>query len=180
MHGAVNEAIQDLVVSQYGIKAWKRIAEKCNFPDEYFLSNRSYDDDLTFDIVNATHEETGMSADEILIAFGEFWVLQTGMKKYGALLKAGGSQFEEFILYLPHFHSRIMLLYPKIIPPEFEVVKRENGEIVLNYHSKRNGLTMFVFGLIQGIAKMFKHKVSIQVIAWKEKGAPCDQFLINY
>lgn len=180
MHGAVNQAVEDLVVAHFGNETWLKIKAKSGFTEEMFLSNEPYPDQLTYDLVVATNEVTGMAPDDILKALGEHWVLETGMKKYGALLRSGGQGFEEFINYLPNFHSRVMLLYPNIIPPEFEVETISKNELILHYHSKRDGLTSFVFGLINGIAKMFNHPVEIKVRDEKLKGKSHDTFYVKY
>ena len=72
------------------------------------MSNESYDDSVTFNLAGAASEVLGISVSEVLVAFGEYWVLRTGQEKYGALLKAGGSNFSEFMINLPNFHSRVM------------------------------------------------------------------------
>jgi hypothetical protein len=180
MHGAVNQAVEDLIVSTYDERTWLKIKKASGFTEEMFLSNEPYPDQLTFDLVVATNQVTGLGVEDILLALGEHWVLETGVNKYGALLKSGGNGFEEFIMYLPKFHGRVMMLYPNIIPPEFEVEKLGKGKIMLQYHSKRDGLTMFVFGLLVGIGKMFDHPITIEIVNKKLKGSPNDSFLLNY
>jgi len=180
MHGAVNQAIEDLVKTKFGEATWKDIKRQSGFTEEMFLSNEPYPDKLTYDLVLATNEVTKVPVEDILVAFGEHWVLETGTKKYGALLKSGGKGFVEFINYLPKFHGRVMLLYPNIIPPEFEIEKLSKNELILHYHSKRDGLTSFVYGLISGIGKMFDHAITIEVRDEKLKGKPHDTFYVKY
>lgn len=180
MHGAVNQAVEDLIVSTYDERTWLKIKKASGFTEEMFLSNEPYPDQLTFDLVVATNQVTGLGVEDILLALGEHWVLETGVNKYGALLKSGGNGFEEFIMYLPKFHGRVMMLYPNIIPPEFEVEKLGEGKIMLQYFSQRDGLTMFVFGLLVGIGKMFDHPITIEIVNEKLKGSPNDSFLLNY
>jgi hypothetical protein len=180
MHGAVNQAVEDLIVSKFDENTWLKIKKESGFTEEMFLSNEPYPDQLTFDLVVATHNVTGMEVEDVLKALGEYWVLETGVKKYGALLKSGGDGFEEFVMYLPKFHGRVMLLYPNIIPPEFEVEKTMEGEMILQYHSQRDGLTMFVYGLMIGIGKMFDHPIEVEVINEKLKGSNNDTFLLKY
>ena len=180
MNGAVNEALKDYVIKNYGLNTWDKVKADCNYEEVLFYSTLNYSDRSTGEIIQATHRITGVDLDEILVGFGEFWILHIGMKKYSTLLRSAGSKFEEFLLNLPHFHSRIMLLYPKIIPPEFDVVKTAELQLLLSYYSSKNGLTMFIYGLINGIAKMFNRKINITIITRKKEGAECDQFLINY
>jgi hypothetical protein len=180
MHGAVNQAVEDLIISKYDEATWLKIKKKSGFTEEMFLSNEPYPDQLTFDLVIATNAITKLPVDQILIALGEHWVLETGMKKYGALLRSGGQGFEEFVKYLPKFHGRVMMVYPNIIPPEFDITVVSANELILHYHSKRDGLTKFVYGLIQGISKMFDHPVEIEIRDEKLKGKNHDTFYIKY
>ncbi len=180
MHGAVNQAVEDLIIANFDERTWLKIKKESGFTDEMFLSNEPYPDQLTFDLVVATHNVTGMAVDDILKALGEHWVLETGVNKYGDLLKSGGDGFEQFISYLPKFHGRVMLLYPNIVPPEFEIEKIKEGKILLQYHSKRDGLTMFVYGLMTGIGKLFDHSVEVEIVNEKLKGSPNDSFLLTF
>ena len=179
MHGAVNQAIEDLVIKEFGDKTWKTIKSKAGFKEDMFLSNKSYPDEMTFKLVVAAHETTGLSVDDLLFAFGEHWILETGMKKYGAVLQAGGRTYQEFMEHLPEFHGRVMILYPNITPPEFDVEAKAK-EFVIDYQSNRAGLTTFVKGLLSGIAKMFNQEIKIDIIQRKDKGADNDRFKITY
>lgn len=179
MHGAVNQAIEDLVVKNFGENTWKTIKSKAGFKDDIFISNKSYPDETTFKLVGAAHETTGLSVNDLLFAFGEHWILETGMKKYGAVLQSGGRTYEEFMRNLPEFHGRVMILYPNIIPPEFGV-ETKSKELLVDYQSVRSGLTPFVKGLLSGIAKMFNQEIEIEVLERKDEGAENDRFRITY
>lgn len=179
MHGAVNQAIEDLIIKDFGNKTWKRIKSKAGFKEDMFLSNKSYPDEITFKLVVAANEITGLSVDDLLHAFGEHWILETGMKKYGAVLQAGGRTYPEFMENLPEFHGRVMILYPNIAPPEFGI-ESKTKEFIIDYQSTRSGLTAFVKGLLSGIAKMFNQEIQIEIIKRKDQGAENDRFKIIY
>jgi hypothetical protein len=180
MYGIVNQAIQGLVVENFGEDKWQRIKEKAGVKVEYFLSDQSYDDEITFNLVGAASSVLESPATAILEAFGKYWVLKTGMEKYGNLMKAGGNSFKEFLQNLPHFHSRIMLIYPKLSPPEFMVETIDENTILLHYYSSRDGLTHFVIGLIHGIAEMFKTSCSMELKSSEKKDVWHDVFEITF
>jgi hypothetical protein len=161
MYGIVNQAIQGLVTEQFGKAKWEQIKLRSGLDLDYFISNEPYDDDITYELVGAASEVLGITAEEVLRAFGEYWILKTGHEKYGDLMKAGGSNLYEFICNLPNFHGRIMLIYPNLNPPEFMVEKINQNEVYLHYYSSRNGLTQFVIGLIHGLSKMFGEKADV-------------------
>ncbi len=179
MYGIVNQAIQDLVIEKYGQYNWNQILKRSGVRETRFMSNESYEDGITFDLVAATSEILSISQDEVLEAFGKFWILNTGQKRYGDLMKAGGKDFIDFIMNLPNFHSRIMLIYPNLCPPEFIIEKESEKKIILHYYSARDGLTYFMFGLIKGIAEMFQQNINVVLIASEKTTVWHDTFLIE-
>ncbi|MFY8003484.1 MAG: heme NO-binding domain-containing protein [Chitinophagaceae bacterium] len=180
MYGIVNQAIEDLIVGNYGEEKWLAIKEKSGIDVDFFLSNEVYDDNVTYQLAGAAADVLQISVNEVLIAFGEHWVLKTGMEKYGSILTMGGQSFKEFLVNLPSFHNRLMLLYPKLSPPEFMVSSLETNSLHLHYISKREGLQEFVRGLIQGIAKMFQTNAQIELIASRSDGNNHEIFKITW
>lgn len=162
MYGIVNQAIQGLVVEEFGKEKWELIKQRSGLDYDYFVSNESYDDNITYELVGSASEILDISPEEVLRAFGEYWILRTGYERYGDLMKAGGSSFYEFISNLPNFHGRVMLIYPNLSPPEFLTEQISETEIYLHYYSSRSGLTEFVVGLINGLAKMFNEEIKVK------------------
>ena len=180
MHGIVNKAIQGLVTENYGLEAWNRIKTKSNVKADSFISSEPYPDGITFSLAQSASEELGITVDQVLQAFGEYWILKTGMEHYGPLMKSGGSNFQEFLVNLPNFHSRVMLIFPNVTPPEFQVTDVTDQSLVIHYFSTRNGLKHFVYGLLMGIAKMFDKSIEIKIIKSKDEGDHHDEFLIEW
>lgn len=168
MYGIVNKAIHGLVLENFGQEAWEIVKQKSGVDIDFFLSNEPYDDEITFKLANAAAETLNTSVQNVLITFGEYWVNNTGKKSYGSLMKAGGASLKEFLINLPNFHSRVMLIYPNLTPPEFIISDIEDNGLTLHYYSQRNGLTYFVYGLVSGLGKMYDTQVSIQVIKTKD------------
>jgi hypothetical protein len=180
MHGIVNKAIQGLVTENYGPEVWTKIKAKSQVEADSFISSEPYPDELTFTLATSASEELGVSVDQVLQSFGEYWILKTGMEHYGPLMKSGGSSFKEFLVNLPNFHSRVMLIFPNVTPPEFQVTDVTDNSLVIHYFSTRNGLKHFVYGLLMGIAKMFKKEINITIVKSKDAGDHHDEFLINW
>ena len=154
--------------------------QRSGIKEEFFISNEAYDDDVTYLLAGAVSEETGISLKDVLIAFGEFWVLHTGKEKYGSLMKAGGDSLKEFLINLPNFHSRVMLFYPKLTPPEFRVTNIEESSVNVHYFSKRQGLQEFVRGLLQGLGKLYNTPVEIRLIQTREEGAKHEIYNVSW
>lgn len=159
MYGVVNKSIEELVIHNYGIAKWEEIKQKSNLDIEYFISNESYDDSVTFILAQAIADNLSIPLSDVMKSFGEWWILHTGKNHYGYLLESGGENFKSFLLNLPAFHNREMMMYPKLTPPEFQISNVQENSVHLHYISKREGLTDFVYGLMSGLGKFFDTEV---------------------
>lgn len=179
MHGIVNQAIQGLITDKYGADKWLEIKQRCSLSVDYFISNESYDDDITYDIIGIASEFLNVDANEILEEFGIYWVTVTGIEKYGDLMRAGGQNFTHFVLNLPNFHSRVMLIFPKLEPPEFNVEQVSEKQLILHYYSTRDGLSSFVIGLIKGIGIIYNTPIETKTISSEKNDFQHDIIEIN-
>lgn len=180
MYGIVNKAIEDLITTNYGRDTWQSIKKRCDVDIDYFISTEPYDDDITYKLAAAAAEELNITVNQVLFSFGEWWILKTSKEKYGSLIESGGNHFREFMINLPSFHNRVMLIYPKLTPPEFKISDLEDNRLKLHYHSSRKGLTEFVHGLISGIGKLYETPVSIQLLESKSETKTHDIFEISW
>jgi hypothetical protein len=180
MYGIVNKAIEDLVTETFGPEQWDAVKEKSGVDVDYFLSNEPYDDEITYKLAGAAAEVLGITVGQVLQAFGEWWVLKTGKEKYGGLMEAGGSNLREFLFNLPMFHNRIMLMYPRLTPPEFRVSDATENSIHVHYHSKREGLQEFVRGLLSGLAKMYQTEAQIELLQSRDDGNTHEIFKVSW
>jgi hypothetical protein len=176
MYGIVNKAIEELVTANFGEDKWEAIKVRSGIDIDFFISSEPYDDDITFTLAQAVSEEMEMTLSAVLIAFGEWWVMKTTKEKYGGLMEAGGNDLKEFLVNLPLFHNRVMLIYPKLTPPEFKVSDITENSINLHYFSKREGLQDFVRGLIQGLGKMYNTPVTINLVQTRDEGSSHEIF----
>jgi hypothetical protein len=180
MYGIVNKAIEDLITEQFGAEQWELVKQKSGVDVDFFLSNEPYDDAITYQLAGAASAVLGITVGQVLNAFGEYWVLKTGKEKYGGLMEAGGKNLREFLVNLPMFHNRIMLMYPKLTPPEFRVSDATDSSICVHYHSKREGLQEFVRGLLSGLAKMYETQATIELIQTRNDGSSHEIFKVSW
>jgi hypothetical protein len=180
MYGMVNQAIEDMVCEVHGEEAWELIKSKAGVDVDVFISNEGYPDDYTYKLVAAASEVSGTPAKDILEAFGEHWVLRTAMEGYGHLMQAGGSSLPEFLQNLPNFHTRVVMIYPKLQPPRFEVTDVTEHKLLLHYYTHREGLAHFVVGLMHGLGKMFKTPTTVTQIEVRADGADHDIFAVEW
>lgn len=180
MYGLVNRAIQDLVTNRFGLPTWEKVKRAAGVETEVFISNEGYPDEMTYRLVGAAVEVLGMSQHDVLVAFGEHWVLETAAKSYGPMLKAGGDTLKDFLCNLPNFHTRVAMIYPHLQPPRFECSDVTDVDLLLHYHTHRAGLTSFVIGLLHGLGTYFNCPCSSEVVARKDQGADHDIFRVSW
>jgi hypothetical protein len=178
MYGLVNQGIQGVIIQNYGSAVWDKIAAKAGYDEVTFLASHMYDDGVTFSLVIAASEILEISVDDVLKAFGKYWVLNIGKEKYGTLMKSGGENIIQFLKNLPNFHSRVMLIYPNAQTPEFKVDAISENTIHLHYYSSRMGLTAFMFGLIDGLSEFFNAPCSVNHLKHSETDITYDLFEI--
>ena len=180
MYGMVNKAVEDMVVMHHGESVWEQIKAKAGVDVDVFMSNESYSDDVTYNLVGAASEVLNVPAEQILIGFGEHWVLHTAQEGYGGLMTAAGKTLPEFLKNLPNFHSRVAMIFPRLQPPRFECSDYTEGSLKLHYFSHRQGLSPFVVGLMQGLGKMFKTPVTVRLAEARANGADHDVFDVTW
>ena len=180
MYGMVNQAIEDMVCEIHGPEMWEDIKPRAGVDVDVFISNEGYPDDYTYRLVAAASDLSNTSAEVILEAFGQHWILRTASEGYGDLMKAGGSNLRDFLVNLPNFHTRVVMIYPKLQPPRFEVSDVTENALLLHYHTHREGLAHFLVGLMHGLGKMFNTPTTVTQIAAKVGGADHDVFRVEW
>lgn len=171
MYGIVNKAIEELVIEKFVHQKWEAVKERSGVDIDYFVSIEPYDDDITFLLANAVAEKMSLSIGEVLRAFGEWWVQHTARRKYSGMMEAGGSTLMQFLKNLPQFHNRVMLIYPRLTPPEFSTSHIEDSSIWIHYRSTREGLQEFVFGLLSGLSVFYQTPATIELVQSRDTGS---------
>lgn len=169
MFGWINDCTECLVVSKFGDETWHKIKEKanCQVEDGGFLRYKYYPDSDTVQLVVAASEVLGLTVDEVLFAFGEFFVSYVQDNGYANVLECLGSNLRDWLSNLNSLHDHLQASYPKgFIAPVFwseddeEFDKSSSGAgknaILVNYYSKRGSLLVpLVVGLIKRVAKVY-------------------------
>jgi hypothetical protein len=176
MYGLLNRAIQELVETTFGTDAWERIATKVSPEAFNFIAMKKYPDELTYDLVAAVAEESGLPAEDVMESFGEFWTTYTGHVGYGDLMKMMGNDPITFLKNLDHMHARIATIYPDLEPPKFVITELGGNRYEMEYHSHRPGLAPVVVGLIRGVGKMFSTELKLTLLEAKTQPVGYDRF----
>lgn len=181
MYGLVNKALEGMVRIRFGDHAWETIKRNAGVDIEAFVSMDAYPDNVTYKLVDAASEVLGLPAEEVLHAFGEYWVLYTAQEGYGEMLRMAGDTLPAFLQNLDNLHARVGLLFPRLKPPSFWCTDMREDSLRLHYYSPagRGGLAPFVVGLLKGLAAMFKTEIEVTQASSHSQGADHDEFLIT-
>jgi len=179
MYGMVNKAIEDMVRKQAGDSAWNQIRERAGVDVGGFISNEPYPDAVTLSLVAAASERLSLTVTQVLEAFGRHWVLYTAREGYGGLLEASGRDLREFLVNLPNFHTRIHLMFPDLVPPEFECDEETDGTLRLSYRSRREGLAPLVRGILAGLGEMYGTTLQVAHSLVRGESGDHDEFRIT-
>lgn len=180
MYGLVNNSIREMICEHYGADEWLKVKSKSEVDIDYFITNDQYEDSVTFKLATAASEVLDRPLSDVLVAFGEYWIIKTGQLKYAALMHAGGNDLQSFLINLPAFHNRISLIYPKLHPPEFKITDVQPGSVHVHYFSKRQGLQPFMIGLLQGLGKLYNTPCSIEILQHRDQGFDHEIFKVSW
>lgn len=180
MYGLVNKAVEDLVSKNFGVDKWEEIKSKAAVKEASFTSMQSYPDHVTYDLVGAATEVLGLTAEQILEAFGEYWVLYTAQEGYGDMLDKAGKSLPEFLKNLDALHVRVGNVMPELQPPSFECSDETSNSLHLHYYTERAGLSPMVLGLVKGLGKRFNTPCEVEQIAVMGEAEDHDIFKVTW
>ena len=139
MYGMVNKAVRGLVIENFSEETWQKIRSIADAPDN-FVAFEQYDDAVTYNLVGAAVEVLNMPAEDVLKAFGDYWIRRVATVSYAELMDKTGNNFVGFVQNLDHLHSRIKATFPGYTPPSFRVKHIDDHHFWLDYYSNREGL----------------------------------------
>ena len=180
MNGLINRAIEQLVVSMQGEAGWRGVCAHAGVAADGFVAMKSYDDDVTFRLVEAVSKRLDLPTDQVLEAFGMYWITYTADEGYGALMSSGGTHLREFLMNLDDLHGRVENLFPALRLPLFRVEDIAPTEYRIFYTSERAGLAPMVLGLVKGLAKRFGESVEVLHVHAKVRVDEEDIFIVRH
>lgn len=180
MYGMVNKAIEGMVIEKCGKATWQKILRAAGMEDEIFISNQSYPDELTYNLVAIASKTMGEPVEKVLENFGNYWVMRVAKVEYEDLMTRQGLGFGEFLDHLPNFHSRLEMIFPNFKPPTFRIHERASNCLKLHYVTHREGLSHFVMGILYGLGEFYHTRVSISHTSKREDNGEYDEFLVEW
>lgn len=160
-------------------ETWHKIKEKaaCDVADGGFLRYKYYADEDTVKLVVAASEVLGISVDDVLHAFGDYFIDYVQDNGYSNVLECLGNNMRDWLSNLNSLHDHLQASYPKgFVAPVFwseddPDSSAEEGAILVHYYSQRGTLLVpLVVGILKRIAKTyFAVEVELDQVALQDE-----------
>ena len=172
MYGIVHNSLLDFANDKYNSHDWDAVMSKLpDYPAEGFLLFESYDDSTLLSMIGAVIEATKSQPTDLLIEFGQYWVLVAAPTHFGAFLTLTGNDIHQFMSNINTVHDRASALFPNYQPPSFRISGNlDNGDLQIFYSSKREGFDDFVVGILMGVCKRFDIDANVVASGVSESG----------
>jgi Haem-NO-binding len=180
MYGMINLAIREMVIEYYGDNTWNELKKRTGGDGEEFVSMNAYPDALTYQMVGHLTGLLSVPADKLLEKIGEYWITHTANQGYGPILDMAGNNLVEFLKNLNTMHRGVANSMPEMVIPIFTVTDEKPRSIVLEYHSRREGLQPMVLGLIKGLGQRFGVTCKISMIDTPPSEHTFQRYLITW
>ena len=153
-----------LVTSKFGEETWHAIKRKahCEVVDGGFLRYKYYPDSDTVTLVVAAAEILGISVDEVLEAFGDYFIDYVQDNGYSNVLECLGKNLRDWLSNLNTLHDHLQASYPQgFVAPVFwseddPHSSAEEGAILVYYYSQRGSLLVpLVVGCLKKLATVY-------------------------
>jgi hypothetical protein len=167
------------VVQQGGEELWHSVCREAGLEPLTFVAQVVYPDEITYNLVAAVSKVTGMSQHDILVAFGDHWSRYTGNQGYGEMYKLLGNDYATFLTNLPRLHDHVAFIFPDLQMPQFEAELFDERFVRVFYRSERPGLSPMVFGLLEGMGKVYNTKVVVTHVRAKSEDFDADEFVVE-
>jgi hypothetical protein len=153
MKGTIVVCVKELVEKKFGKPAWEKALAEAGTPGKTFLASADVPDATVLKILTSLTTISKLSMEQLMEAFGDFWVNDYGTRVYGAAFVRHASAMD-FLLGLDDLHTAMTKTIPNARPPRFRIEKTSAKTLVLAYQSPRK-LGAMVPGLVRGVARKY-------------------------
>lgn len=155
MHGLINRSIERFVHDTCGQDTWIEIMQKLDLGYAEFEPMWTYDNDLTFELLDQLSNATGRPVPDILEDIGIYLVTNPGFESFRRLLRFGGVGFVDFLHSLDDLPDRARLVVADLSLPTLHL-REINLELfsltVQSGNAQMPGFGHVVVGLLRAMA----------------------------
>lgn len=152
MHGLINRAVQCFVRDIYGADSWAALGAATGVGTGGFESMLTYDDEITFRLLDELCRMRKQPAEDILEDIGTYLVTHPNTRAIRRLLRFGGQSFTELLHSLDDLPDRARLAVPELELPALHLTELKTGRFKLEVASSRGGFGPVMAGVLRALA----------------------------
>ena len=179
MQGAIFTAFSDMIIEKMGMEQWNELIDKTSpTSNGIYTSGAQYEDSELINMVVALSEKTGIPAEKLVEAFGQY--LFDILYKNSPVDVSKIDNLRDFLLAIEDvIHVEVKRLNPDSYLPTFKYEDGPDGELIMYYSSKRQ-LCHASIGLIFGAAKQFDEAIEISHPQCMHDGAQSCKLIVKF
>jgi hypothetical protein len=160
MHGTIFSELKKFVDARLGPDAWRPLVREAGLGARLYVTVSEYPDAEAVALVGAASRTTGMPAQDILEAFGEF-IAPDLLGMYRALVRPEWRTLEFLENTENTIHRVVRLQNPGARPPEIRCTRTGPAEVVIHYGSERR-MCAVARGIVKGVAAHYGETVTLE------------------
>jgi hypothetical protein len=160
VHGTIFVELRKFVDSGHPPGTWDQLLELAGLPGREWDPLRIYPDEEALALVGAACQLTGLSADEVLAAFGTF-IAPDLLRMYWGLVDESWRTLDVLANTEQVIHRVVRLDHPGAEPPPLVASRVGPDEVVIVYRSPRR-MCALAKGIARGVADHYGERLAIE------------------
>ncbi len=152
MHGLMNRSIQCFVIDTYGPSTWQNITAAAGLGFDDFEALMSYEDALTYTLIDVAAKQLAKPRDELLEDLGTYLASHPNLEGIRRLLRFGGETFVEFLYSLDDLPDRARLAVSDLVLPVLDLRDHSPGTLTLRCAGDYRGFGHVMVGVLRAMA----------------------------
>ena len=126
---------------------WKKVKEQANIEAD-FVANETYPEAQLGKMGKTAMKVLSMKDEEFYEGMGRYFVQLATDAGYQHLILTLGRGIRDFFLNLDNLHDYLKFTFPKMKAPSFFIESENDGQIILQYRTRRRGFHFYVQGQV--------------------------------
>lgn len=149
MHGLINRSLQYFLCQTYGAHLWTDVALSAGADPEGFEAMLTYDDAITFALIDGAAARLGTPRSALLEDYGNFLVSLRPLRR---LMRFGGHTYADFLASLDELPGRAEMAVAEISLPALDPKSLGRGRFAVLFAPHWDGFDSVLAGLLRAMA----------------------------
>jgi len=165
MKGTIHKCIEKLITEKFGQQTWQECLKGVDLDEDHvFMMNEDVDEALTMKLITQVIPSVcHLSVQQVLDAFGHFWINDYTAKVYAPYFE-GSHSSKDLITKLDFIHSTVTQNIPNSRPPRLSFEWVNVNTLSITYKSDRGLIDLFI-SIAKGVGAYYKEDLQISKIS---------------